>query len=305
MTTLYDNRNPSPGAASPARQPAGYDGYVEPDTRIPPKARPVLDTVSVDGVEIPEASILAEAQNHPGANPGESVRKAARALVVRQLLLGEARRLGIEADPEPLGEGRMEAAEDALVRALIDQEVEVPRAREAECRRYFERNREKFRTDPLWEVRHILLAAPEGDAAAREQARQKALELCRALQDSPAAFGEAAASYSACSSARDGGRLGQVSRGQTTEDFEAALRTMRAGEVSRTPVATPYGFHVIALDRVEPGRALAFEHVKGRIAGWLEAASWSRAVAQYVALLAASAKITGVSLETADGPLVQ
>ena len=93
-------------------------------------------------------------------------------------------------------------------------------------------------------------------------------------QDRPTAFGEAAASYSACSSARDGGRLGQVSCGQTTEAFEAALKTMRAGEVTRTPVATRYGFHVIALDRAEPGRALAFEHVKGRIAGWLEAASW-------------------------------
>ena len=158
MTTLYDKRNPSPGSGSPTRQPAGYDGYVEPDTRIPPKARPVLEAVSVDGVEISQEAILAEAQNHPGANPGEAVRRAARALVVRQLLLGEARRLGIEADPEPLGEGRMETAEDALVRALIEDEVEVPQAREAECRRYFELNRGKFHTDPLWEVRHILLA---------------------------------------------------------------------------------------------------------------------------------------------------
>nr|WP_245926710.1 peptidylprolyl isomerase [Breoghania corrubedonensis] len=272
---------------------------------MPPKARPVLEAVSVDGVEIPQAAILAEAQNHPGANPGEAVRQAAHALVVRELLVQEARRQEIEASPEPDDEGRHETQEDALVRALIEAEIDVPRANEEECRRYFERNRERFRTDPLWQVRHILLAAREGDETARANARHKAQALCQALRAHPEGFAEAASAHSACSSARDGGSLGQISRGETTEAFEAALEAMRAGEMSSEPVETRYGYHIIALDRMEAGRDLPFEHVKGRIAGWLEAASWSRAVAQYVTLLGASARITGVTLEGADGPLVQ
>ena len=64
-----------------------YDGYTEPDTKIPPKARPVLSEVSVNGVLIPETEILAEAQNHPAENPGMAAAAAARALVVKELLL--------------------------------------------------------------------------------------------------------------------------------------------------------------------------------------------------------------------------
>ena len=72
-----------------------------------------------------------------------------------------------------------------------------------------------------------------------------------------------------------------------------------------TPVPTQFGYHVIRLDRVIPGAQLPFEAVAGRIAGWLEASSWSRAVAQYVGILAGEADITGISLHGSDGPLVQ
>lgn len=64
-------------------------------------------------------------------------------------------------------------------------------------------------------------------------------------------------------------------------------------------------YHTIALDRFIPGKQLPFELVRERICGWLEAASWSRAVAQYVAILVGKADIGGISLRAEDGPLVQ
>ena len=47
----------------------------------------VMEKISVAGIEIPQSDIAAEAQNHPAQKPDEAWAHAARALVVRQLLL--------------------------------------------------------------------------------------------------------------------------------------------------------------------------------------------------------------------------
>lgn len=305
MATIYQNPTLKTHPEAPGGQQKSYDGYVEPDTRIPPKARPVFDEVSVNGVTIPETDILAEAQNHPAANPGEAVQAAARALVIRELLLQEARSQGIGDVPLEEEGGRPETADDARIRVLMEHEVQAPSATEDECRRFYEHNREKFQSAPLYEVRHILLAAHEDDRSARDAARKTAQGLCDALNADPAGFANAAAEFSACMSSGEGGRLGQVSRGETVTEFEAALEEMAEGEISAAPVATRFGFHVIALDRAIPAKDLPFEHVHERIAAWLEAASWSRAVSQYIGIIASQAKISGVSFDQTEGPLVQ
>lgn len=305
MATIYQNPTLNSRPDRPGGEQRGYDGYIEPDTKIPPKARPVLTEISVNGVAIPEAAVLAEAQNHPAENPGKAVEAAARALVIRELLLQEAENRGIgDVGPEEV-DGRLETADDARIRVLIEQEVQVPTASENECRRFFKNNPDKFRTSPLYEVRHILLAARKDDREARDMARRTAEALCNKLTSDPSGFAAAAAEFSACSSAQEGGRLGQISDGETVEEFEVALKQMREGEITSKPVETPYGFHVIALDRAIPGQQQPFEHVQERIAAWLEAASWSKAVSQYIGILAAQATITGMAFEPAQGPLVQ
>jgi peptidyl-prolyl cis-trans isomerase C len=70
-------------------------------------------------------------------------------------------------------------------------------------------------------------------------------------------------------------------------------------------VPTRFGIHVIRLDRRIDGREPEYEMVRQRIADYLEAASWSRAVAQYIGILAGAAKIEGIVLDGADSPLVQ
>jgi len=305
MATIYRNPTLKERPDNPGAPEAGYSGYIEPDTNVPPKARPVTTEISVNGTVIPEDTVLAEAQNHPAETPGEAVRSAARALVIRELLLQEAVRKNVPAHPETETDGRRETAEDALIRALIEQEVAVPQASEVECRRYFDRNRRRFTTAPLFEARHILLAARPDDAAARGKAREQAETLCRRLADDPSAFSEAAAAYSACSSSNEGGRLGQIGRGETVPAFEEALETLREGAITEAPVETDFGFHVIALDRRIDGCALPFEDVRDRIAAWLEASSWSRAVSQYISVLSAAAEVKGIDLNAAEGPLVQ
>ncbi len=114
-----------------------------------------------------------------------------------------------------------------------------------------------------------------------------------------------ARAFSDCPSATDGGRLGQVGRGDTTPEFEAALLSLEPGQIYPEPVQTRYGVHVLRLDRKIAGRTLPFEQVRERIAVYLEESSWRRAVAQYVALLAGQARIAGFDMAGASSPLVQ
>ncbi len=264
--------------------------------------RPV--PVSVNGVPISAGDIARETQHHASSDPDESWMLAARALAIRELLTQEADRLGVVAEPIDDGEGRRETPDEARLRALMEREVVVPRAGEAECRRYYERNRGKFRSPDLCEVAHILVAAAPGKADARAAARQTAQALIDDLGGRPGEFAALAAAHSDCPSSRHGGNLGQIGPGQTVEEFERALRGMAVGAVHPQPVETRYGLHVVRLDRRVEGRDLPFDLVRSRIAEYLDEAVRRRALQQYVSVLAGRATVTGVDL-AGSGPLVQ
>ena len=102
-----------------------------------------------------------------------------------------------------------------------------------------------------------------------------------------------------------GGNLGQLQKGQTVPEFETFLFELEEGQLCPVPVKTRFGAHVLLLERRIEGRQLPFEEVAGRISAYLEEASWRRAVAQYIAILAGQADIQGIDMEGAKSPLVQ
>lgn len=66
-------------------------------------------------------------------------------------------------------------------------------------------------------------------------------------------FAEAARKYSAAPSAKDGGRLGFITReGPMVEAFSQAAFALEVGQVSE-PVTTQFGVHLIRCDAVKPG----------------------------------------------------
>lgn len=285
MATLIDKR---PKAPKPA----------EPEASEP-------HDIAVNGVVISRQAIVEEARNHPAPNLAEALAASARALVIRELLLWEARRIGLRAKPHADGKGRRETDDDALIRALIDSQVTVPEADEETCRRYFENNRQRFVTPDLYEVCHILVQAAEDDSEAYACAREKAERLADIVVGEPESFADVARMHSDCPSADKGGRLGQVGPGETTPEFEAALKKLKESEITAEPVATRYGFHIIRLDRHAPGRLLEFEAAREEVARYLHAASWQRAVTQYIQIVAGRAEIEGFDIGAAASPLVQ
>src|SRR3974390_1418039 len=129
--------------------------------------------VRVNNVTITRDAIVREMQHHAAAEPVAVWQKSARALVIRELLLQEAHRLGIRAEPETEGEGRRETDEEALIRRLIEREVTVPEPDNDTCRRYYEKNRARFRSADIYEASHILFAAMSNDEQARARGRSR------------------------------------------------------------------------------------------------------------------------------------
>jgi peptidyl-prolyl cis-trans isomerase C len=261
---------------------------------------PKPQTVSVNGVAIERDAIAREAQNHPAAGPKPAFEAAARALVIRELLLQEAQRTAVEATPLCDDARRRETEEEAVIRGLIEQEIKTPEPDEATCRRYYEQNSRQFRSPDIFEAAHILLSALAEDRAAYQQAEAEAHTILAELTRHPERFADLARTHSACSSAAQGGNLGQVTAGQTTPEFERALFALQPGTIAPQPVATRYGLHIVRLDRKVEGSLLPFELVAERIAEYLRESVARRATAQYIARLVSRAEISGIAMEGAE-----
>jgi peptidyl-prolyl cis-trans isomerase C len=266
-------------------------------------------TVVVNGVEISERVIAAEMQHHPATTPEAAHSAAARALVVRELLVQEARRLGIvESEPlPPEGDGKDddEIPEEAILRTLLTREVDVPMPDDDACRRYYDAHPKEMRTPDLFEARHILIAVDPRDPAALAQAKAAAAALIDILARESGRFAALAAERSDCPSKTQGGVLGQVALADVVPEFATFLDALEEGQLSPVPVITRYGVHVLRLERRIPGRQLPYEAVGKRIADYLADSVWHRAIGQYVRILAGRARIDGIEIERAATPLVQ
>jgi len=261
---------------------------------------PKRTPVSVNGVEISHDDIAREVQHHPAPRPIEAWQSAARALVIRELLLQQARRLGVAPAPRSDGSGRRETEEEALIRGLIEQEVTTPEPDEAACRRYYEQNRRRFRSQPIFAASHILFAAFRDDVQWFAQAQATAASVLAELKLRPERFGDLARAHSACPSAALGGTLGQITAGQTTMEFEQALTGLTPGSISETPVETRYGLHIIRLDGKVEGTELPFDLVGDLVADYLRENVMRRATAQYIARLVSNTQIAGIALAGAE-----
>ncbi|MCL4186995.1 MAG: peptidylprolyl isomerase [Rhodobacteraceae bacterium] len=255
--------------------------------------QPLLADIRVNGRVIPAAAIAAEAQNHPAppGKPGLAWRAAARALALRMLMLDAAGARGLVPAPREVAPGQIETDDEALCRQLVECAVEPAPVEEAVLREIYARSPGRFRAPALYEAAHILIAAPPGErAAARAEAEAVLAEVLAA----PRRFAEVAQQRSACESRASGGRLGQISAGDTVPEFEAVLRELAEGEIAPAPVESRFGFHIVRLDARAEGAVLPFEAVEPRLRAAAEKAAWVRAARTFADGLLAGARLEGM-----------
>ncbi len=252
--------------------------------------------VTVNGVTIAPELIAAEAQNHPApkGKPRLAWQAAARALVLREVLLQEAKARRIAPVPIELAEGQWETPDEALIRQLLESAISPASIDESKLREIYDEAPDRFRGPSLFEAAHILF--PAGDADSRATARSRAETVLAELHHDPRRFAAFAAEHSACPSRANGGVLGQLASGDTVPEFEAALGLMEEGSISAMPVESRYGLHLIRLDARVRGEVLPFAAVLPHLRQAQEKADWVRASRAYVEELAARAEVTGIDL---------
>jgi len=131
---------------------------------------------------------------------------------------------------------------------------------EADLKAAYEKNKDRYVEPEKRHASHILIQVGKDDAAARKRA-EDVLAQARAGKD----FAALAKQYSQDpGSASKGGDLGWADRNQFVKPFSDALFSMKVGEITG-PVKTEFGYHIIKLDEIQPGKAKSFDEVRGEL----------------------------------------
>lgn len=242
-----------------------------------------LDIV-INGLVLEPDAIARELQYHPAEDMESAQRDATKALVVRTLLLQQARSDGLRQD------------DDDAIEALLEQHIAVDEPDQERCAAIFEKHRDRYRAPDLFEASHILFPAMPDDHEQVEEAKAKAEKYLKVLGDHPDKFAYLAKEHSACSSSENGGSLGQISRGDTVDEFETFLYSLEPGQLCPVPVRTRFGFHILRLDHRELGRELPFEAALEAVRDDLLSRDWQAAASCYVNNLVEKATISGVDM---------
>jgi peptidyl-prolyl cis-trans isomerase SurA len=135
-----------------------------------------------------------------------------------------------------------------------------------EIAQYLEENRAKLETGLSYHARHILVVPEDGsvDDAAWEAARIKAELLFTQLSEGGADFAEMARQHSKDASARDGGDLGTLKRGELSQEIESEILALTPGTVSR-PYRSSLGYHVFKLESKDSLEGDGLTRVKQQI----------------------------------------
>jgi len=120
-----------------------------------------------------------------------------------------------------------------------------------EIRKVYEARASQFRVDEQRRASHILV-----------KTKDEAEKLLAELKKSPGSFAELAKKYSQDTvSAANGGDLGWFAKVMMVKPFEDAAFAMKEGQLSG-PVQSEFGYHIIKLTGIQPGKARPFEEVK-------------------------------------------
>lgn len=246
--------------------------------------------IRVNHTDITEEQVLMEMQYFPASTQRQAMLDAAQSLVIGELLRQRAIELSL---PLPLDEA---SSREDYLEQLIEREVIIPQATDEECLQYFQQNPQRFKTSPLIEVNHILIAADPDNTEARIEAKLLAEQIIEQVKQQ-ADFATLAQQFSACPSKATGGNLGQLSRGQTVPEFERQLLSATTG-LQPYPIESRYGFHVVDITNKIDGSPLTFDIVQDKINQYLNEKVRQKAIAQYIQTLIDAATIEGYDFDT-------
>jgi peptidyl-prolyl cis-trans isomerase D len=139
-----------------------------------------------------------------------------------------------------------------------------------DLRAYYDQHRDQYRVPEQVKVSHILiktpLPGPDGkvDEKGVAEAQHRAEDLLKQLKNG-AKLEDLAKKYSEDpGSAKQGGSLGWIGKGQTVPEFEKVAFSLPKGQTSDL-VKSSYGFHIIRVDDKQEAHMKTLDEVKAEI----------------------------------------
>jgi peptidyl-prolyl cis-trans isomerase D len=139
-----------------------------------------------------------------------------------------------------------------------------------DLRAYYDQHRDQYRVPEQVKVSHILiktpLPGPDGkvDEKGVAEAQRRSEDLLQQLRNG-AKMEDLAKKYSEDpGSAKQGGSLGWIGRGQTVAEFEKVAFSLPKGQISDL-VKSSYGFHIIRVDDKQEPHVKTLDEVKSDI----------------------------------------
>ena len=149
--------------------------------------------------------------------------------------------------------------------ALKESDIDDANVTDLEIEAYYKDHRNEYEVKERRRARHILLKISEGaDEDSVEEIQKRAKKIRDRIENGEDFANLAKENSEDAGSAENGGELGFFSKGMMVKPFEEAAFSMKEGEVSK-PVLTRFGWHIIELEEIEPGRVKPLTEVKNSI----------------------------------------
>jgi len=218
----------APGAPTPAPAPA------QPPAATPGAQNPVV--ARVDGAPLHLSDVQAAINQLPPDMRGAPLPMLfpliLDQLVAQKALVTAARSQGI--DKEPAVQAAVQRAEEEqLQQALLRREIAPALTEDALRERYQKEIAGKPGEEEVHAM-HILVGSEAEARTALAEARKPGAD-----------FAELAKRLSTGPSAKQGGDLGFFKKSDMVPEFAEAAFDLKTGEISKEPVKTPFGWHVI------------------------------------------------------------
>jgi parvulin-like peptidyl-prolyl isomerase len=180
--------------------------------------------------------------------------------VIAQVLIShEAEKNGILRDPEV--QRQLDVSIRNLKRSILSdlwlkQELDKQQISTIEIRNYYNLHKNEFVQPAQAHARHILV----DDEASAKYLIKKLSKLYG--EDLKNKFIEFAKQYSKGPSGKNGGDLGYFTQGQMVPEFDSAVFNMGVGTITKYPVKTKFGYHIIYLEDKQEAKTLSFQEAK-------------------------------------------
>ncbi|MGV3550452.1 peptidylprolyl isomerase [Rhizobium sp.] len=224
---------------------------------LPALAQDAKDPViaKIDGVEVTQSDLTLALDNldpQLAQLPEEQKKLAALSTVIDAKIIAEKARSEKMEDSAEF-KSRLEFIVDRELHNAYFKKYVIDKITDADVKARYDAEIAKL--PPVEEVRarHILVKT-------EEEAKTVIKELSEGKD-----FAELAKAKSTDPNKSDGGDLGYFKKGMMVPEFETAAFGMKAGEVSKEPVKTQFGFHVIKVEDKRTAPAPAFDQVKDQV----------------------------------------